>query len=153
MTLRRVEDGHSVRAATYTALEGMLGLPFGRIRTALGDDERMVELLDRLGIGFAPTAAHPAEQVASFAMAVLDQESVKPATRARLSTLGIRDALRGNEGAVSGDLRPAPADSDFRLATGLVERIARRPHSPKLDAAVDALLDALPELVDRPQEA
>ncbi|MGD9530540.1 MAG: helix-turn-helix domain-containing protein, partial [Pseudonocardia sp.] len=44
MTWRRLEDGLDVRKRTLTALDSLLGQPFGTVRRALDDDLVMVSL-------------------------------------------------------------------------------------------------------------
>jgi transcriptional regulator with XRE-family HTH domain len=133
MAWRRIEDSHTVRAATLVKVETLLDLPFGSLRRALGDDTAMVDVLIALDVGLAPDGRSPAELVDGFARQMFDQRDVKPAVRARLAS-AVEPAA-------------APVQDDLSLALRLIERLARRPQTPAVVSASQALLVVVPELV------
>lgn len=68
MTLRRIEEGHPVRQASYAALESALGLPVGIVSRALTDEAAMVELAGHLGVAGPDENQSPRAWLASFAL-------------------------------------------------------------------------------------
>jgi len=133
MTLRRLEAGHPVRQKTYAAVDTLLDVPVGTVKRALNDDLAMVELIAKAGVDTsAVTPATAAAFVRTFAA----------------QTSGTHNAA----GANPHTHRPAPG-SDLQAVANVLNRLAQRPPTPRITAAVMALLDVMPDLLNRPADA
>lgn len=144
MTWRRLEEGLDVRRRSLTALDGLLGLPLGTTSRALDDDLAMVAFASAAGDVFTgmdttDSAAYLDELAERFRSGTVGSRAtvrVTAATRYRSGSLGGLTATAGK-----------PPASDLVLAAELVESIWTRPTiTPTLQAAVDAVLAAMPEL-------
>lgn len=161
MTWRRVEEGLDVRQRTLTALDGLLGQPFGTVRRALDDDLAMVQLvrfadIDTEGVDVADPAGFLAALAERF------RSGTAPAVLASDVTAHSRPrdrAIERHSRAVSPETLASlagivPPMSDLTRAAELVERITRRTLTPALENAVAAILAAMPDLVtDRIQDS
>lgn len=123
MSWRRAEDGHAVRARTYTVIEQTTGLPAGIISRALLDDEVLIDLAGKLGIEIEENQS-PAAFLRSYAL-----------PNAWAQQLAAKD----------------PGTEDDLPAVGaLVARLsARKDRTPAEDAALKALAVWLTELTSR----
>lgn len=159
MTMRRVQDGYSVRSKTYASLDKLLGLNPGTIQRALGDDLLMVALIRDTGSADTSevTSANAADFVETFAKSTLSP-AAKQTVQARTSiaTSSVNDSFAEALRAVSRvpALQPAPPlavrePSDLQAAADLIDRLTRRALTPALETAVRALLDAMPDLIQR----
>lgn len=143
MTWRRMEDGFSVRAKTYAAVDQLFELPFGTVKRALNDDLLMVQLIARVGVETKDvTTATAPDFVERFAKQTLSK-TAKSTVQARAGFAG-SPTRRPVEAPVAA--RPA-AVSDLELAAQLLDRVTRRELTPRLETAVRALLDAMPDLI------
>lgn len=147
MTWRRVEDGMDVRSKTYAALDGVLSVPPGTVQCALNDDELMVGLIRKAGVADIPSGTS-AQVVERFV-----RQTMSNSSRQR-GSVHIGPALvNALPTAAKVPATPAQrAPTDLAQATELIERIARRQSTPRLDAAVQALLQAMPDLIARRDE-
>lgn len=163
MTWRRLEDGLDVRRRSLTAVDGLLGLPFGTTSRALDDDELMVDLLRRIG------QHPPAELAADDYLGALADRARSAAAPRRTYTIGQEHLtdVRTTPTTYSAVLDPqtmaglaatrealaAAVDavrlpiSDITRAAELAVSMHRRAVTPAIERAVRALLDALPDLV------
>lgn len=133
MTWRRVEEGASVRASTYTALERVFGLSAGQIQRALSDSKLMVKVGEKLG--FDATEVNEGRQWASdwlFGFAAVGTQRKR--AQARVETAPPPSAARPSLVAAVGEVTT-------RLA-GLRNR------TPAAEEALAALLRLMPELAD-----
>lgn len=121
MTLRRVEEGHTVRPKSYAALERALELPTGCVSRALLDDDALIELAGQLGIAGPDENQSPAAWLRSFALPTSWTQQL------------------GSQDPGSGDDLPAVGALVAKLS-------ARKDRTPAEDAALKALAVWLAEL-------
>jgi hypothetical protein len=150
MTWRRIEDGLSVRAASHTAVDRLLDLPFGTTRRALNDDLMMVDIVKLTGTDTRHVAAdNAADFLADFARTTRKVGSVH---RLLTDPAGLR-VMHNPDGTV--DLldehnQPrAWRPSDLKLIGELIELLtplAGHGHGP-IDDLLAALRNAVPTLV------
>lgn len=153
MTWRRMEDGFTVRNKTYAAVDELFDLPFGTVKRALADDMLMLDLIERVGVE-VPADRSPAvvaDFIQLFAHQTLtntSRQAVKARASAVLPPLKPPTRPRAVEPAREVVARaPLPA-SDVEVAANLLDRLSRRHLTPRLEAAMRALLDAMPDLIE-----
>lgn len=152
MTWRRVEEGLDVRQRTITALDGLLGQPFGTVRRALDDDLAMVQLVRLTDVeteGVDTSAPSDfldvlAERFRSGTAPVAPARSLYVRALVGAPARGPHQSAILTSPASSGMMAPM---SDLTYAAQLVDRITRRTLTPALENAVAALLAAMPDLV------
>lgn len=163
MTWRRMEDGYSVRNKTYAAVDSLFELPFGTTKRALADDLLMVQLIARVGVDTSEvTTASASGFVDRFAQQTLSNAARKtvaartgrgpdrtgrpgPADRTGPDELGqLRDAVHAASAARA---LATPPVSDLEAMAQMIDRLTRRTMTPRLESAVRAMLDAMPELI------
>jgi len=142
MTWRRLEDGLDVRKRTLTALDSLLGQPFGTVRRALDDDLVMVSLtgLAEVDTAAARTMTRPFDELAVNR----DREEDNRRTR-RLALGGALQLVRASNGWTVLD-----AAHHAKLAPMTVRRIEDGlPVRDRSYAALDGLLGLVPGTVKR----
>lgn len=158
MTWRRMEDGFNVRAKTYAAVDTLFDLPFGTVRRALNDDLLMVQLIAGVGVdtGEVTTASAPAF-VDTFARQTLSR-AARQTVKARAEGVA-RDVGRVRRLASTEDTAAVTTSgasgltvagrplSDVEAVANVLDRLTRRAMTPRLERAVRALLDAMPDLI------
>lgn len=99
MTVRRLEDGATVRDRTHQALDAHLGVSPGTVKLALLDDTRMASLLARLGVEpvqvsqiGTPAGEQSTAEMAAAMIARVAGEDVAPTLRSRVVS-GLADLL------------------------------------------------------------
>lgn len=152
MTWRRAESGVESRSKTYAAMDGLFGLPPGTVKAATNDDQLMVDLARALGV-HVPEQYDPTTWVRSYARGAA--APMPPWVESSLG--GLSASARGTTAAPHPDtLRslaelahhvPANPPTDLQLATALVERLDARGDDPDIQAAVTAILKAMPALI------
>lgn len=129
MTLRRVESGLAVRRRSLAALDGMLDQPAGTVERALADDVAMLAL----------------------ARLVVDERPDDPAD---VGALLDQLAERFRSGTITSRPSPTlPVVSELVAAAALLDRLVQHPPTPAIDHAIDAIVKAMPDLVDRARAA
>jgi transcriptional regulator with XRE-family HTH domain len=106
MTLRRAEDGHTVRARSYGLIEQAAGLPAGMVDRALRDDVALIELARSLGIAGPDENQSPAAWLHSFGWPVQWAQQIadpKPDDLEVASSLLSRLTARRNRTAVESE--------------------------------------------------
>jgi hypothetical protein len=142
MTWRRIEDGLTVRAASHTAVDRLLELPFGTVRRALNDDLMMVDIVKLTGTDVRHVATdNAAEFLADFARTTRKVGAVERlftdpgALRMMHHPDGTVDVL--DEHGQARTWRP----SDLRLVGELIELLA--PLAGQGHESIDTLLESL----------
>lgn len=159
MTWRRMEDGFTVRNKTYAAVDSLFELPFGTTKRALADDLLMVQLIARVGIDTVEvttsTAAPFVERFARQTLSKAGKQTVQARAGVALGSghssdverqRAIRQAVERNMPPIQPPRLPV---SDLEAVASVLDRITRRHLTPRLDKAVRALLDAMPDLIER----
>lgn len=157
MTFRRLQDGYGVRNRTYGAIDALLELQPGTVKRALGDDLVMATLIrDIAGVDTKDvTTGNAAAFVERFAKATLS-DTAKSTVGAR-TTVALHPApsqvpeVHGYWRSTTSD-RPQQPVSDLEATAALIDRLTARHLTPNLDAAVRALLAAMPDLIRRQAE-
>jgi hypothetical protein len=125
MTWRRLESGLPVRERSLAALDPLLDCSPGMVKRTLGDDALMLQLIAWAGVD---TSDVPPEAAAEFV-----------ATFAAQSLSGTSPLAH----------HPRPG-SDIEAAANVLNRLTLRPSTPRIAAAVRALLDVMPDLLPDP---
>lgn len=176
MTWRRLEEGLDVRQRTLTALDGLLGQPFGTVRRALDDDGVMTNLVGLTELDTPPVDPADVEGFLDELAERFRTGSVRHVTTRATVAAGASAFARAmqNRGAASANLGGLTASagglspereremlaqlaaasvanypSAITLAAQLVDRITRETMTPAIENAVAAILAAMPDLVAR----
>lgn len=144
MTWRRVEEGLEVRARTLTALDGLLGQPFGTVRRALDDDAEMRRLakmadvlpLDDDGMSAGSTAEWLDQLAERFRSGTVSDAGSGPVRRYGSRPAAARAALGGLRARVGDPVSVATVGPDVlrgAVDRGVIASLAALPIPPVSD--------------------
>jgi len=144
MTWRRLEDGLEVRQRSHSAVDNLLGLPFGTVKRALADDVLMVDLV--AATGAVERATVPDHEAGTFLASYADRVTTGT-VRAPRPWPVVDDETRRSLLALSMHVpatRPTPLDSVTRMVEVLAPLAAR---SEAIAEAVRAAAAAIPDVI------
>lgn len=156
MTWRRLEDALDVRTRTLTALDTLLGQPFGTVRLALDDDATMVAVAGLAegkvssvqmddAAGYLDELAERYRSGASHTVTVSGRATVNPPPPRAWPA--VDDATRQALAAAALHV-PAVRPTDLELVNRLVEQLTRSTvQTSAVRALIQAAAAAVPDLI------
>lgn len=143
MTWRRMEQGLDVRRRSLTAVDSVLGLPFGSTSRALEDDLAMIGLLAETGTVVDEVSPATAAEFLDTMAERARSGGAAPSVRAHAVTVTDPVTVHAAAPRVSSEA----VVSDLTRAAQLVDAMVRHDTTPALKRAVEAVLAAMPDLV------